>query len=42
MKSGKIVEQGATQTVFETPQHPYTQKLLAAAPVLPEFESDPA
>ena len=28
---GKVVEQGATQRVFDHPQHPYTQTLLAAA-----------
>lgn len=42
MKSGQIVEQGKTKDIFETPQHPYTQALVAAAPKLPaiaEFES---
>ena len=31
MKAGEVVEQGATQSVFKSPQHSYTQKLLAAA-----------
>ena len=39
MKSGEIVEEGATEAVFTAPQHPYTQHLLAAAPVLPEVAS---
>ncbi|RMR24667.1 putative Peptide ABC transporter, ATP-binding protein [Pseudomonas amygdali pv. ulmi] len=28
---GKVVERGASHDVFESPQHPYTQELLAAA-----------
>ena len=34
MKSGKIVEQGATAQVYGNPQNPYTQKLLNAVPRL--------
>jgi microcin C transport system ATP-binding protein len=32
MKDGEIVEQGPTAEIFANPQHPYTQKLLAAEP----------
>ena len=32
MKEGKIVEQGTVETVFRTPQHPYTRALMAAEP----------
>ncbi|MGR3500780.1 ABC transporter ATP-binding protein [Pseudaestuariivita sp.] len=39
MKDGAIVEDGPTAQVLETPAHPYTQTLLAAAPVLPEMEA---
>ena len=34
MNKGRIVEAGATRTVFERPADPYTQRLLAAVPVL--------
>ncbi len=34
MNSGKIVEIGPTQEIFTNPQHPYTQTLLSAAPLL--------
>ena len=32
MTEGEIVEQGATAKIFSTPQHPYTRRLMAAAP----------
>ena len=32
MQHGKVVEQGKTTDVYNNPQHPYTQELLAAAP----------
>ncbi|WP_109316363.1 ABC transporter ATP-binding protein [Pseudovibrio ascidiaceicola] len=32
MTQGKIVEQGDTEDIFESPQHEYTQHLLAAEP----------
>ncbi|HEY7764949.1 MAG TPA: ABC transporter ATP-binding protein [Aestuariivirgaceae bacterium] len=31
MKDGKVVEEGATERIFEEPHHPYTRRLLAAA-----------
>ncbi|XGV96752.1 MAG: dipeptide ABC transporter ATP-binding protein [Leptolyngbya sp. BL-A-14] len=34
MNAGKIVELGSTQDIFTHPQHPYTQALLQAAPLL--------
>jgi peptide/nickel transport system ATP-binding protein len=34
MHQGQIVDQGETQQIFNDPQHPYTKKLLAAAPLL--------
>ncbi|MGB5594984.1 MAG: ABC transporter ATP-binding protein [Crocosphaera sp.] len=34
MTQGKIVEIGETESIFKQPQHPYTQKLLNAAPLL--------
>jgi len=32
MKGGEIVERGTVESVFASPQHPYTQALLAAEP----------
>ena len=34
MQAGKIVELGFTHDIFTQPQHPYTQALLQAAPLL--------
>lgn len=34
MQSGEVVEHGRTVDVYSSPQHPYTQALLAAAPRL--------
>ena len=31
IKDGKVVEQGDAQTIFDSPQHPYTQELLQAS-----------
>jgi peptide/nickel transport system ATP-binding protein len=31
MRDGRVVERGATEAVFEDPQHPYTRSLVAAA-----------
>jgi len=32
MRHGKILEQGATESLFKNPQHPYTNELLDAEP----------
>jgi oligopeptide/dipeptide ABC transporter ATP-binding protein len=34
MYLGRIVEQGPTEAIFASPNHPYTQALLAEAPVI--------
>ena len=34
MNAGRIVEIGATEKIFTNPEHPYTQTLLQAAPLL--------
>ncbi len=41
MYLGKLVELGSTVEVFENPQHPYTQALLAATPRLGVKEDAP-
>ena len=41
MQSGRIVEEGARDDIFDRPRHPYTQALLAASPAL-DIERLPA
>ena len=36
MENGKIVEEGRTENIFNSPQHPYTCNLLEATPFIPE------
>ncbi|CAA9559797.1 ABC transporter, ATP-binding protein (cluster 5, nickel/peptides/opines) / ABC transporter, ATP-binding protein (cluster 5, nickel/peptides/opines) [uncultured Synechococcales cyanobacterium] len=38
MNAGRIVELGPTAEIFSHPQHPYTQTLLQAAPLLARYE----
>jgi peptide/nickel transport system ATP-binding protein len=39
MNAGKIVEIGETGQIFTHPQHPYTQTLLGAAPLLSKIKT---
>jgi len=39
LHQGQIVEQGTTQEVLTTPQHEYTQRLMAAMPKMPRQQS---
>jgi peptide/nickel transport system ATP-binding protein len=41
MQHGRIVEQGPAATMFRSPQHAYTQRLLAAAPTMHTDRSRP-
>lgn len=38
MQNGQVVESGELRQVFAAPQHPWTQKLLQALPVLPDWQ----
>ncbi|WP_417711157.1 ABC transporter ATP-binding protein [Roseibium aggregatum] len=40
MEKGHIVEQGSASKVLNTPQHPYTQRLIAAVPQLTGKDRD--
>ena len=39
MQHGKVVEMGEVETIFSNPQEPYTKKLIAAIPKVPERRS---
>ena len=39
MQNGKIVETGEAKKLFQNPQHPYTQKLVAALPSMQSCEN---
>ncbi len=42
MRQGRIVEEGATEAVFATPQNAYTRDLVAATPTIPDDWREPA
>ena len=42
MTEGELVEEGPLEQIFQTPQHPYTQKLLAARPKPYDVTPDPS
>ncbi len=41
MYAGRVVERGATDAVFRSPQHPYTEALLHSIPLLGMTQSEP-
>lgn len=42
MEAGRIVEEGATETVLSRPTHPYTTQMVEAAPFIVERSTVPA
>ena len=42
MKSGKLVEVAASETLFTDPQHAYTRELLGLVPTLDRIRGEPA
>jgi oligopeptide/dipeptide ABC transporter ATP-binding protein len=41
MYGGKVVERGSVETLFRSPQHPYTEGLLHSIPVLGMTQAEP-
>jgi len=41
MRLGRKVEEGGVHQIFASPQHPYTQALLAAVPILGSLSAEP-
>jgi microcin C transport system ATP-binding protein len=42
MKDGKIVEHNSVESIFKSPQHPYTRALLAAEPTMQAAPMNPS
>ena len=42
MKSGRLVEVADAETLFTSPQHPYTRDLLSLVPTLEHVRGEPA
>jgi peptide/nickel transport system ATP-binding protein len=40
MRSGKLVEEASSETLFSAPQHPYTRELLSLAPTLDHIRGE--